>query len=214
MDDFLKALRDKHADFNQGELNEQAEQTPFPLFERWYKEAYEAKELEPNACSISTVSAEGKPSSRIVYLKELVNETYVFYTNYESQKGRALQRNPFASLLFFWPGLQRQVRVEGICQKVADEVNDAYFLSRPRESQLGAWASLQSQKIANRDVLSTRLLEFDKRFPDEVPRPPYWGGYQLQPTLIEFWQGRPSRLHDRIVFECEGERWIQSRKNP
>jgi pyridoxamine 5'-phosphate oxidase len=214
MDDFLKALRDKHADFNQGELNEQPDESPFPLFEKWYKEAYEAKELEPNACSISTVSAEAKPSSRIVYLKELVNKRFVFYTNYESQKGRALQQNPCASMLFFWPGLQRQVRIEGVCQKVTDEVNDAYFRSRPRESQLGAWASLQSQKIENRNVLLTRFQECEERFPDVIPRPPFWGGFELMPKLIEFWQGRASRLHDRIVFEREGEKWIQYRKNP
>jgi pyridoxamine 5'-phosphate oxidase len=214
MDDFFNALRDKHTDFNHGELNEQLENNPFPLFESWYKEAFDTNQPEPNACALSTVSPEGQPSSRIVYLKEFTGASFVFYTNYESQKGISLLQNPRCSLLFFWAGLQRQIRIEGTCVKVSNELNDVYFDSRPRESQLGAWASLQSKRIESRDDLLSRLNEMEQRFPDVVPRPQFWGGFELTPTLIEFWQGRPSRLHDRIVFECVDHDWIQYRKNP
>jgi pyridoxamine 5'-phosphate oxidase len=163
-----------------------------------------------STCDINSL----QPSSRVVYLKELVDCQFIFYTNYSSQKGRELAQNPKASMLFFWPGLQRQVRIEGEVQKVHTEISNAYFASRPRESQLGAWASLQSEILEKRLILEQRFAELEKEFDAEVPRPNHWGGYALMPRLVEFWQGRPSRLHDRIVYEKQNSSWGIYRKNP
>jgi len=152
-----------------------------------------------------------------LYLKELDHQGFVFYTNYASQKGNELSVNPKSSMLFFWHQLERQVRIEGIVEKIDSSISDAYFSSRPRSSKLGAWASYQSQILSSRQELMNRLEILADQFPDEVPRPPHWGGYKLIPTLVEFWQGRPSRLHDRMIFKRDSiwsTEWNLFRKNP
>jgi pyridoxamine 5'-phosphate oxidase len=215
MSEWIKKLRDSHSDFDKGGLIESLGNDPFQGFSLWFDEAMAHNELEANACVLSTVSVSSLlPSSRIVYLKELKNNHFVFFTNYLSQKGSELAENPKASLLFFWPGLQRQVRIEGSVSKVSKEESDTYFASRPRESQLGAWASHQSEILEDRNELIQRLEELNARFPSQVPRPAHWGGYGLNPQLFEFWQGRPSRLHDRLVFHKMDEDWTTFRKNP
>jgi pyridoxamine 5'-phosphate oxidase len=215
MSDSINKLRDSHADFDKGGLIDSLGNSPFDGFNLWFDEAIANNEIEANACVLSTVDISSlQPTSRIVYLKELKNEQFVFYTNYKSQKGKELLENPNSSLLFFWPGIQRQVRIEGIVNKVSPEESDVYFASRPRESQLGAWASHQSKLLDNRNDLITRLEELDLKYPDRVPRPPHWGGYALSPKLLEFWQGLPSRLHDRLIFQKSGDNWNTFRKNP
>jgi pyridoxamine 5'-phosphate oxidase len=215
MSEWINKLRDSHADFDKGGLIDSLGNNPFDGFSLWFDEAIANNEIEANACVLSTVDNSNlQPTSRIVYLKELKNNQFVFYTNYKSQKGKELSDNPKASLLFFWPGLQRQVRIEGIVNKVSPEESDVYFASRPRESQLGAWASHQSEILNDRNDLITRLEELDLKYPDRVPRPPHWGGYALIPQLLEFWQGLPSRLHDRLIFQKTDDNWNTFRKNP
>lgn len=214
MEDFLEQMRNDHKDFDHGSLEGNFGSQPFELFSTWFSEAIETKQVEPNAFVLSTVNTALQTSSRILYLKEVLEEQFVFYTNYESRKGHDLESNNKASMLFFWPNLQRQVRIEGVCVKVATEISDAYFASRPRASQIGAWASNQSEKLEDRTELEHRFEAFALQFPSEVPRPPHWGGYAMMPTKIEFWQGRPSRLHDRIVFERQADQWEIYRMNP
>lgn len=213
MDDILRQFRDDHHQFDLGRLEDHVGNEPFTLLRKWLEEA-KSTAAEPNAMVISTVDAQGKPHSRIVYLKEEIAETFVFYTNYNSDKGKDILQNPNVHLMFFWPELERQLNISGRAEKVAEAMSDAYFASRPRMSRLGAWASNQSERLEAREVLEKRLQEFSERFPDEVPRPSHWGGYQVIPEAIEFWQGRPSRLHDRIRFEKEGGNWLIYRKNP
>jgi len=213
MSEELKKLRDNHKDFSSDRLIEPTD-SPFDLFSIWFDEAVKNNELESNALCLSTVSSNGIPSSRIVYLKELVEESFVFYTNYASQKGEELALNPMASMLFFWPKLQRQVRITGSVSKISEEDSDAYFASRPRESQLGAWASYQSEILADRNELFSRITKLEQQFKDTVPRPPHWGGYALKPSELEFWQGQPSRLHDRLVYIKTSDSWKVQRKNP
>jgi len=214
MEDFIEQMRNDHKEFDHGSLEGFFGHAPFDLFNSWYSEAIKTAQLEPNAFVLATVDYRNQPSSRILYLKELVAENFVFYTNYQSHKGKDLAANSSASMLFFWPGLQRQIRIDGHCSKVSEEVSDAYFSSRPRGSQIGAWASHQSDQLNDRADLEQRLEMYAEKFPTEVPRPPHWGGFELKPTLVEFWQGRPSRLHDRIVYELDENDWKIYRKNP
>ena len=214
MDDFLEAIRNDHHNFDKGKLSDHFGDNPLNLFRNWYKEAFDSIQAEPHAMSLSTVSEAGKPTSRIVYLKELAEDGFVFYTNYNSEKAKNLESNPNACILFFWNVLEREVRIEGIATKVSADRSDEYFASRPRGSQLGAWASYQSDVLEDRSELELRLIELAKKYPNEVPRPPHWGGFVIEPLKLEFWQGRPSRLHDRIVFEKENDSWKIYRKNP
>ncbi|MFJ4288975.1 pyridoxamine 5'-phosphate oxidase [Cupriavidus sp. NPDC089707] len=188
---------------------------PMSQFKRWFDEAVTAKLPEPNAMTLATVGADGQPSARIVLLKGIDDRGFTFFTNYESRKGLDLAANPRAALLFHWVQLERQVRVEGIVEKVADDESDAYFASRPLGSRVGAWASEQSREVPGRNVLEQRELEYRSKFGDNPPRPPHWGGYRLVPTALEFWQGRPSRLHDRIVYRVHpGGAWQIVRLSP
>ena len=213
--DWIQKLRDSHKDFEKGNLANVFGENPFDEFIKWFDEANVKNELEPNACSLSTVSSGSlKVSSRIVYLKELRDSEFVFYTNYGSQKGTDLEKNPIAALLFLPVLVSSSGSATGIIQKIPALESDAYFESRPRQSQLSAWASNQSEKLNNREDLITRLEALNSQFPEKVPRPPHWGGYALKPNTIEFWQGRPSRLHDRCCYEFIDGKWINYRKNP
>ena len=189
---------------------------PIHQFTKWFEDALKYNVMEPNAMTLSTVSTLGQPSSRIVLLKEVDATGFHFFTNYNSRKGQELLMSPFASLLFFWPELQRQVRIEGSVQKLSEEASDFYFNSRPKESQMGAVASPQSQIIPNRILLEDAMVRLRKEYVDSVPidRPAHWGGYKLIPHAIEFWQGRSSRLHDRLKYELEGEHWLLHRLAP
>lgn len=178
---------------------------PLQQFQRWFDEAVRAKALEPNAMTLATVSAEGRPSTRVVLLKGLDGRGLVWYTNYDSRKGHELAANPHAALQFFWPELERVVRVEGRVSKLPDAESDAYYRSRPLGSRIGAWASPQSQVIASRAALEATWAEEQARQGEDPQRPAQWGGYRLQPTYWEFWQGRASRLHDRLVFQRADE---------
>jgi pyridoxamine 5'-phosphate oxidase len=196
---------------------EQTAAEPFSQFQTWLTEALEAKVPEPNAMHLSTVSAAGRPSGRIVLLKGLTDKGFVFFTNYESRKGQELASNQWASLTFFWPELERQVRIEGITELVSGRESDAYFHSRPRGSQIGAWASPQSRQIPGRQTLEDSISRLAQEFGEQslIPRPPHWGGYCVVPDMAEFWQGRPSRLHDRIVYTKTAENtWQKSRLAP
>ncbi|NOS94237.1 MAG: pyridoxamine 5'-phosphate oxidase [Cyclobacteriaceae bacterium] len=189
---------------------------PIAQFEKWLKEAIDSKVPEPTAMTLSTVTEDGRPSARIVLLKGVEANQFVFYTNYQSQKGKELLENPACALTFFWPELERQVRIEGVAKRVDEAQSTAYFTSRPKGSQIGAWASPQSSIIKDRLILEERVAVLEKKFEgsNQIPKPKQWGGYTVEPHEIEFWQGRPSRLHDRIVYyQSEGE-WIKHRLAP
>ncbi len=192
--------------------------TPNPItqFEKWFGEALAAKLPEPNAMNLATVSSTGRPSSRIVLLKGIENNCFVFYSNYQSNKGKELEENPMCALNFFWPELERQVRIEGVTDRLSEEKSTAYFQSRPRASQVGAWSSPQSLVIADRKLLEDRVIEIEKRFKGHpaLPKPKQWGGFQVDPFTIEFWQGRESRLHDRVLYTKTGSVWKISRLAP
>lgn len=189
---------------------------PVKQFEKWFDEAMQAGITEPNAMHLATVDEHGKPSSRIVLLKGIDSNKFIFYTNYQSKKGRELEQNPACALTFFWPEIERQVRIEGVAERVDSKLSDDYFQSRPRGSQIGAWASPQSTPIKNREILEERAKQIEKKFELEkvLPRPNQWGGFQIDPLQIEFWQGRPSRLHDRIQFTKVDGEWRVNRLAP
>lgn len=187
---------------------------PIQQLEKWIEEAVDSQILEPNAMVVSTVNASGQPSSRVVYLRGLDEKGLRLYTNYSSKKGQEIELNEKASVLFFYSELERQIRVEGRIEKLSEEESDAYFDARPLESKLGAWASEQSSSIPNRKHLEDRLEHFRQKFGNEIPRPPHWGGYLVIPERMEFWQGRPARLHDRIVYIKEGDSWKTERLAP
>ena len=189
---------------------------PIRQFDTWFQQAVDAKLPEPNTMTLATVDSRGRPSARIVLIKGVDERGFVFFTNYESRKGRELGTNPYASLLFYWIELERQVRVEGRIVKTSAAESDAYFASRPLGSRIGAWASNQSQVIESRSQLETREREITLQYGDQPPRPPHWGGYRLVPDAIEFWQGRPSRLHDRLLYTRASENgdWQISRLSP
>jgi pyridoxamine 5'-phosphate oxidase len=192
------------------------DQDPVRQFEKWFQEAVEAKVNEPNAMVVSTVDEMNHPSARVVFLRGFDQNGFVFYTNYQSRKGKEIEQNPFACFTFFWPELERQIRIEGRLTKQSAADSDAYFMSRPESSRLGAWASPQSETIAKRTVLKAKLEKVKADFSGKtVIRPEWWGGYSLMPYRVEFWQGRESRLHDRIQYQKnEGSGWSISRLAP
>jgi pyridoxamine 5'-phosphate oxidase len=195
-------------------LESSAAADPYTQFDQWFQQALHGEILEPTAMTLATADAAGRPSARIVLLKGFDARGFVFYTNYQSRKGNELGANPQASLLFFWPELERQVRIEGPVSPVTAEESDTYYASRPLGSRIGAWASPQSRPITH-DALARRVAELSQSLGDDPARPPHWGGYRLDATRVEFWQGRPSRLHDRLVYarDAEGD-WALERLAP
>lgn len=189
---------------------------PLDQFKAWFAQLNPEENFEANAMVLSTVNAVGKPSSRVMLLKEVAEGGFIFYTNYNSRKGQEIRENRYVSLVFWWPALERQVRIEGVIRQYEEAPAKAYFQTRPRGSQLGAWASPQSQAIDNREVLEKALEELEKKYPEGsvVPKPNHWGGYIVIPEVVEFWQGRADRLHDRFTYTRHGERWKIQRLAP
>ncbi|MFT4154322.1 pyridoxamine 5'-phosphate oxidase [Parafilimonas sp.] len=184
-------------------------------FTRWWNDALQSETEEVNAMTLSTATKDGKPSARIVLLKDYDEKGFVFFTNYKSHKGRELAENPYAALTFFWKKMERQVRIEGMTDKVSDAESNAYFISRPEGSRIGAWASPQSAIIENRAILESNMAHYTNEFKNSIPRPPHWGGYRVMPLKIEFWQGRSNRLHDRILYTKTNEgSWKAERLAP
>ena len=198
-----------------GQLSEtEVPPNPLSLFQLWFDQAVKAECPEPNSMTMATADAAGNPSARIVLLKGADEAGFTFFTNYESQKGKDLAVRPQAALLFHWHELERQVRIKGLVERVSPTESDEYFHSRPAASRIGAWASPQSAEIPNREFLEEAEKRFAADFGDKPPRPDHWGGYRLHPTEIEFWQGRPSRLHDRIHYQLDGAQWRIARLAP
>ena len=188
---------------------------PIKMFDIWLNEAIESEIPEPNAMTLATSTFEGKPSARVVLLKQFDSNGFAFFTNYESRKAKNLLQNPYAALVFFWPELERQIRIEGKVSKAGPQESDKYFKLRPEKSKIGAWASPQSKVIPSRKYLEKLMLDFEEEFHGKkINRPDNWGGYILRPSIIEFWQGRPNRLHDRIQFTLVNEKWLIERLAP
>ncbi len=188
---------------------------PVEQFSVWWDEAVKSDIAEVNAMTLATCNEDGRPSARIVLFKGLTNDGFVFYTNYQSNKGKELERNPYAALVFFWKELERQVRIEGAVEKINEAESDSYFQSRPAGSKIGAWSSAQSSTVASREVIEESYLNYLKKFDtNPIPRPPFWGGYIVKPKKMEFWQGRSSRLHDRIMYSKQNEDWKIERLSP
>lgn len=209
-------IQNLRQDYSAAELAEaDVDKSPVVQFGKWFKDALDAQLHEPNVMTLATADLTGKPTARILLLKGFDEDGFVFFTNYASKKGEQLAENPQAAMVFFWPELQRQVRIEGIVSKVSAEESTAYFHSRPAGSQIGAMASPQSTVIPNREVLQERVEELKAAYAEkEIPRPEHWGGYLLKPDHIEFWQGRPSRLHDRITYTSVNGVWTINRLAP
>jgi len=211
----MQSLADMRKSYELKELDEKASQLlPHDQFRIWLDEAIESKIPEPNAMTLATVSSDLRPSTRVVLVKGFGPEGIVWYTNYESRKGRELAGNPFASLQFHWVELERVVRIEGLVEKINPTDSDTYFNSRPLDSRIGAWASPQSQVIPSRTYLMTQAAKFAARFLLNPPRPPHWGGYILKPDRWEFWQGRQNRLHDRLQYTKSNDSWVRERLAP
>ncbi len=210
------SIADLRLNYSLKELNESAvNPDAIAQFQAWFAEALAAQLPEPNAMTLATATADGTPSARIVLLKGCDCQGFTFFTNYESRKGQELAANPQAVLVFLWQALERQVRIEGRVEKVTPEETEAYFHARPIASQIGAWASHQSQVIPSRDVLQQRYQDLEARYAGQViPRPEHWGGYRVIPHHIEFWQGRPSRLHDRLRYRLDNDQWVIERLSP
>jgi len=187
---------------------------PFKQFDKWMLEMLRSGFYEPNAMTLATASKQGKPSLRVVLLKGIDNNGFLFFTNYKSKKGKEIEENPYGSLLFYWDKLERQVRIDGKIEKVTKEESEAYFKTRPYKSRLGAWASKQSTVIESRSVIVKEFLKYMVKFRNHVPLPDYWGGYRLVPESFEFWQGRPNRLHDRITYTKLKKQWKIERLSP
>ena len=215
MDSSIADLRQNYTRAGLSEADVDAD--PIKQFGVWFQQALDADLIEPNAMTLATATPDGKPTARIVLLKGVNQGGFIFYTNYESQKGQQLIANPYASLVFFWDKLERQVRIEGEVEKLPTKESEAYFHSRPKASQLGAWASAQSRVIPNRQVLEQQLADLETKYKGDatVPLPEHWGGFRVIPNRIEFWQGRPSRLHDRLVYELKVDgSWQINRLSP
>ncbi|MFM7157462.1 MAG: pyridoxamine 5'-phosphate oxidase [Bacteroidota bacterium] len=212
--DDISSLR---KEYKRGDLIEQSiPEDPIALFAQWFSETGAMNISEPNAMILTTVSKEGKPSSRAVLLKGLEQGSFVFFTNYESRKAQDILLNPHVSLLFLWLDAERQIRIEGKATKISIQESEQYFATRPRESQLGAWASDQSKPISSREELEEKFKEMELRFQgiEHIPMPEHWGGFAVSPMSIEFWQGRIGRLHDRIQYQKQGDAWTKQRLNP
>ena len=211
---YINTIRREFAD---QPLNlEAVNKDPYEFFEKWFDEAVGAEVLDPYAMTLATVNRQGRPGVCVVYMRDITKKGVVFYTNYNSRKGLDLEDNPAVSINFFWVELDRQIRFTGIVEKVSGALSDEYFAQRPRPSQISAWASDQSKAIENREYLDEQYKIYEEKFKDKtVPRPPHWGGYRILPDYIEFWQGRPNRLHDRIVFHKNGDdSWSKKRLAP
>ena len=212
----MTSIADLRKSYERAELSEETSHAdPLQQFEQWLNEAIHAEVPEPNAMTLATVGSDLRPSTRVVLIKGFDARGIVWYTNYESRKGRELAGNPFAALQFHWVELERVVRIEGLVEKVSEEESDAYFHSRPLDSRIGAWASPQSEVISGRSVLVANAARYGAQFLLQPPRPPHWGGYRLQPDTWQFWQGRKSRLHDRLRYTATTEgNWLRERLAP
>ena len=209
-------IADLRRNYTKGGLQEeQLPENPITFFKQWFDEALKSEVMEPNAMSLATVTTAGTPNSRMVLLKGIEEKSIQFYTNYNSDKGQELEENPAAAVTFWWPELERQVRIWGTAAKLSEKESDSYFQSRPRESQLGAWASDQSSEIDSRESLKKQFEKVQERFEGkEIPKPKHWGGYEIEIDKIEFWQGRPGRYHDRIFYTKESGAWNRKRLQP
>jgi pyridoxamine 5'-phosphate oxidase len=209
-------VRSRRISYQRAELDvELVALDPFEQFRGWLDAALSTAGIkEPNAMTLATVSADGRPAARIVLLRQWDARGFVFFTNYESRKGADLAEHPAAALVFWWGELERQIRIEGAVERVLEVESDAYFATRPRGHRLAAWASRQSAVVTDRETVQRAVLEAEMRFPDEVPRPVFWGGYRVVPDRFEFWQGRPNRVHDRIAYERSADGWSVARLSP
>ncbi len=212
----LSLSMEDRSEFLKGHLSEiDSPDSPFKLLKNWIEGAQKMEVDEYSAMVLSTNSSAGSPSSRIVYLRDFHQEGLVFYTNYNSKKGREIAHDNRVAVNFFWKELEQQIRIEGIANKVSDQISNKYFDDRPRGSQIGAWASYQSEQLSSRSELEGRVREFEEKFADSaVPRPPHWGGYVIFPDYYEFWQGRKGRLHDRMVYQKDADGWTKIRLSP